>query len=953
MPGSGSLRIMQHAALRHAAVRRELRHPAPAFGACTEPLRGPSREDEQFRLLAEVWLALALVAAGVTYASSLLLAVADAHFGMPRLHVHPPWPFVQDEAECHSQLAATVVSSTVENAIASAPIWMRNTLLSVVVAQGLLKVTGFGDQSKKILNQKIKADAADEKLKSLLANANMRESQTQAIAQAIAERDVEHDEELNQSRTAAKGLLRLLLSGHGLTPVPRVAAGWAAITDDGSAQSTWHGARAALGLNVRQALAVSATKLLLWHWSQPVAFLLVFWAYFCQLSEAQKQFGMVVAAREVLYLATTLAGILTCPVYLLLDISTVWAEAETKFAKVSRTAMYILTPHNYVALCLVTRLSERGSRQDMKKPLLALGLLTAAGGVSLALSSSSILRRKSGPGWEPFLVALFIFLILLLPILLLLVASLNVAVRQQRSEESEPMGMELTQIGSPFQLSKRQDESKGSVASAFYGLGVLQVMADFSSCFALGALLKEEVQKTAMIWGYSITAFGFLLFFGPASVVTSYKLATGSGTRSAQSIMQVTDSGTQSVKPNVEATGSGTQSVKSILQARCSGTRCLAGCTGVAMMLGLGYVVVGVALLFSGTDVYCMGFTGTSAQTWSVTCSDMLRFQKGAVCKGGLCTPTIQKCFPKIKEPFPEGVLSGERTGQDPLKNSAIFIFHVNSSWKLSGSAPGSVATTTRCQNNGKWAKPMIVPIVASDLWRNDSTSISDARCNSTSGANANCSFAVNIPSSVNMTESVKVHSLQLAIRGRSVKSRLLVDKPEWILADSTAFTISGVGQLEIENILLRRLEIDDVHLDQCNRKEILDSCRDVVLGGRAGMAFVQSTVQGIRMLLKQDSVLRIQSSDVRQSSIEVTGSGLVSVSGAERHDVATSLFDNTDLVSAFLGRFSFSDVSFTTTVHPVNRPQANTDLLLPFSMNRQAVSPGKYFTRMSMCMHT
>ena len=319
-----------------------------------------------------------------------------------------------------------------------------------------------------------------------------------------------------------------------------------------------------------------------------------------------------------------------------------------------------------------------------------------------------------------------------------------------------------------------------------------------------------------------------------------------------------------------------------------------------------------------------------------------------------LCDPNaIQNCYSKIKEPFAEGVLSGERTGQDPLKNSAIFIFHVNSSWKLSGSAPGSVATTTRCQNNGKWAKPMIVPIVASDLWRNDSTSISDARCNSTSGANANCSFAVNIPSSVNMTESVKVHSLQLAIRGRSVKSRLLVDKPEWILADSTAFTISGVGQLEIENILLRRLEIDDVHLDQCNRKEILDSCRDVVLGGRAGMAFVQSTVQGIRMLLKQDSVLRIQSSDVRQSSIEVTGSGLVSVSGAERHDVATSLFDNTDLVSAFLGRFSFSDVSFTTTVHPVNRPQANTDLLLPFSMNRQAVSPGKYFTRMSMCMHT
>ena len=71
----------------------------------------------------------------------------------------------------------------------------------------------------------------------------------------------------------------------------------------------------------------------------------MFRAYFCQLSAAQQHFGLVVAAREVLYLATTVAGILACPVYLLLDISTVWAEADTISDRFGHTAMYVLTPH--------------------------------------------------------------------------------------------------------------------------------------------------------------------------------------------------------------------------------------------------------------------------------------------------------------------------------------------------------------------------------------------------------------------------------------------------------------------------------------------------------------------------------------------------------------------------------------------------------------------------------
>eukprot|EP01051_Picozoa_sp_SAG22_P031860 SAG22_NODE_13128_length_417_cov_5.031447_1_plen_97_part_01 len=42
---------------------------------------------------------------------------------------------------------------------------------------------------------------------------------------------------------------------------------------------------------------------------QPLAFLSVFYAYGCDLEPLQVWFGLVVAAREVLYLATTLAGV--------------------------------------------------------------------------------------------------------------------------------------------------------------------------------------------------------------------------------------------------------------------------------------------------------------------------------------------------------------------------------------------------------------------------------------------------------------------------------------------------------------------------------------------------------------------------------------------------------------------------------------------------------------------
>ena len=179
------------------------------------------------------------------------------------------------------------------------------------------------------------------------------------------------------------------------------------------------------GLTRLQAASSAVIKLVLWHWSQPVVYLWMLFVYRCYvatLGEWQQRFASIVAAREVIYLGSTLLATWQCPVFLLMDPITAWKEAENRLEKVMRAAMYILTPHNFVALCLANRFR----------------------------------------GWQ----------------------------------------------------------------RTFLGLAGIQVLADLASCFALGALLAgrhEQDTPTALIIGYMLTAFGFLLFFGPLSVGSSLK----------------------------------------------------------------------------------------------------------------------------------------------------------------------------------------------------------------------------------------------------------------------------------------------------------------------------------------------------------------------------------------------------------------------------------------------
>jgi hypothetical protein len=68
----------------------------------------------------------------------------------------------------------------------------------------------------------------------------------------------------------------------------------------------------------------------------------------------------------------------------------------------------------------------------------------------------------------------------------------------------------------------------------FMGLATIQTAADISSCVGLAALVQHAVEgqkadqvgldtPTAIIIGYVSTAAGFVLFFGPMSVVASFK----------------------------------------------------------------------------------------------------------------------------------------------------------------------------------------------------------------------------------------------------------------------------------------------------------------------------------------------------------------------------------------------------------------------------------------------
>ena len=329
---------------------------------------------------------------------------------------------------CDTQLEVgrTELGQDVEHFVGAVPIWLRSVIMGALGWQACREISGFGNDEPH-------------------------------VAQA-------------------------LLIGRGSTLGRAKKAGWDAIVGSRSGeagetpQSDWEQARESRRLTMRQAVSSAVTKVLLWHASQPIVYLYVLDVYSCHVSSLggwQRELAATVAVREVLYLASILLALWDCPVFLLMDPVTAWNEAGTRVEKVIRVAMYVLTPHNYVAFCLANRFR----------------------------------------GWR----------------------------------------------------------------RTFLGLAAIQVIADLASCFALGTLMAGGISSqkntpTALIIGYTITAFGFLLFFGPLSVGTSLRAAAD----------------TEKSRP----------------------VRVAFGVVGSALLCLLGYIMLLFVLLISGkVNPYCDGFT--------------------------------------------------------------------------------------------------------------------------------------------------------------------------------------------------------------------------------------------------------------------------------------------------------------------------------------------------------
>ena len=308
-----------------------------------------------------------------------------------------------------------------ESVIAATPIWARNTVLSFVAFKAIRRCAGF----------------------------------------------------------EGRGLAETLLAAGASGEASR--AGWVATvgTDTtgggGPPQATWEEARRALRLQPRQAIAVGAAKLLLWHWSQPLTYVWVFTVYFCELDPTQQALGTLVAVRELLYLLSTLFATATCPVYLLLDLVTVWNEAENNLQRGTRIAAYVLTPHNYVALCLANRF--RGTKGTF--------LMLAAVQVMADLASCfALVEILSDRGTVAAAAAPF----------------------------DVPLALNLT--GDSASQTGRFTGSSNSSGEWTLSGDSLELKWDGWD----DLLQQHRGSPIALIFGYGITATGFVLFFGPASV---------------------------------------------------------------------------------------------------------------------------------------------------------------------------------------------------------------------------------------------------------------------------------------------------------------------------------------------------------------------------------------------------------------------------------------------------
>jgi|EP01047_Picozoa_sp_COSAG01_P027778 hypothetical protein len=136
---------------------------------------------------------------------------------------------------------------------------------------------------------------------------------------------------LRGGEALAVQLLMGSAGGSGSSSAGAALIGWNAVVGGATSapQPGWVVACEARGLTQRQAVGIASAKTVLWHFSQPLAYLAVLGSFRCiviGLGPAQTALASVVALREMLYVMSVLLAIWTCPVFLLIDLRAVWRE---------------------------------------------------------------------------------------------------------------------------------------------------------------------------------------------------------------------------------------------------------------------------------------------------------------------------------------------------------------------------------------------------------------------------------------------------------------------------------------------------------------------------------------------------------------------------------------------------------------------------------------------------
>ena len=114
---------------------------------------------------------------------------------------------------------------------------------------------------------------------------------------------------------------------------------------DGAAdQLSWDEALKALDYKPCMGRAVGALRLVFWHWMQPVMYAVTFYAYWDTIDSTQKTLGLVVGAREALYLLCTLVALWRKPIFLLVNL-------DVQKQKLLCYLQFVAVPHCFLLRC--------------------------------------------------------------------------------------------------------------------------------------------------------------------------------------------------------------------------------------------------------------------------------------------------------------------------------------------------------------------------------------------------------------------------------------------------------------------------------------------------------------------------------------------------------------------------------------------------------------------------